>query len=93
MEMPKVLDSIKGVDWKRHEDRIKEIVKTKPLLIGGGVLALLLLINLIGIGSRNESRIIERPTEINFQNGRILTTGRVHSTTAKSACFHRRRKR
>lgn len=72
MEMTKLLDSIRGFDWKRHEDRIKEIVKTKPLLIGGGVLAFLLLVNLIGIGSRNESRIIERPTEINFQNGRIL---------------------
>lgn len=67
-----MLDSIKAFDWKRHEERVKEIVKTKPLMVGGGVLAFLLLVNLIGIGSQNESRIIERPAEISFQNGRIM---------------------
>lgn len=72
MEMAKVLDSIRSVDWKRHEERLKDIFKTKPLLVGGGVLAVLLLVNLIGIGSQKESRFIERPAEINFQNGRIL---------------------
>ncbi|MGE0631477.1 MAG: TrbI/VirB10 family protein [Pseudobdellovibrionaceae bacterium] len=70
--MTKVFDSIKSFDWKRHEDRVKELVKTKPLIVGGAVLALLFLLNLVGIGSQKESRIIERPTEINFQNGRIL---------------------
>lgn len=72
MEMTKVLDSFKSFDWKRHEERLKEIVKTKPLLVGGGVLGVLLLVNLIGLGGQRESRIIERPAEINFQNGRIL---------------------
>ena len=72
MEIAKVFDSFKGFDWKRHELRLKEIFKTKPLLVGGGVLAVLLLINLVGIGSRQESRITERSAEINFQNGRIL---------------------
>ena len=72
MEMSKMVDSFKSFDWKRHEVRVKEIFKTKPLLVGGGVLAVLLLINLVGIGSHQESRIIERPAEINFQNGRIL---------------------
>jgi len=72
MEMTKVFDSIKEINWKRHEERLKELIKTKPLIVGGGVLGFLLLVNLIGIGGQKESRIIERPTEINFQNGRIL---------------------
>lgn len=72
MEMTKVLDSIKSFDWKRHEERVEELVKTKPLIVGGSVLGFLLLLNLVGIGGQKESRIIERSTEINFQNGRIL---------------------
>lgn len=72
MEMAKMVESMKGFNWKRHEERIKEIAKTKPLIVGGGVLALLLLVNIIGLGGQNESRMIERPAEINFQNGRIL---------------------
>lgn len=72
MEIAKMVESMKGFNWKRHEERIKEIAKTKPLMVGGGVLALLLLVNIIGLGGQNESRMIERPAEINFQNGRIL---------------------
>ena len=72
MEMAKVLFSIKGFDWKRHEERLREIVRTKPVLVGGSVLAVLLLVNVIGIGNKTQSRFIERSAQINFQNGRIL---------------------
>ncbi|MBX9767207.1 MAG: TraB/VirB10 family protein [Bdellovibrionales bacterium] len=72
MGLNQVLNRIKEVNWKKHETRIRDLVQRKPLVIGAGVLGLLLVINLIGIGSSKESRIIERPSEVSFQNGRIL---------------------
>ena len=72
MEMILILERMKSFDLSKHGARLKELVQKKPLVVGGGVLGLLLLINLIGIGNSNESRIIERPSEVSFQNGRIL---------------------
>lgn len=72
MEMAKVVSSFKSIDWKRREERLKDIFKTKPLLVGGAVLGILLLVNIVGIGSQQESRFVERPADVNFQNGRIL---------------------
>ena len=41
-------------------------------MVGLAILGLLFLINLIGISSSKDSRIVERPSEVSFQNGRIL---------------------
>ncbi len=72
MELSQVMNRVKEFDWKKHEGRLKEIVQKKPLAVGMGVIGLLLVVNLIGIGSSKESRITERPSEVSFQNGRIL---------------------
>lgn len=72
MEMTMILERVKRIDWNKHRARLRELVQEKPLLVGGGVLGFLLLVNLIGLGSAKEARIIERPSEVNFQNGRIL---------------------
>jgi hypothetical protein len=64
--------ALKNIDWKKHESRIKGIVQKKPLIVGGVVLGFLFLINLIGLVTKRENRIIEHPQEISFQHGRIL---------------------
>lgn len=71
MGVAEVIQNVKSVDWKKHEARVKELIQKKPALIGGIVLAVLFLINVIGIGG-NEQRIVERASEVSFQNGRIL---------------------
>ena len=72
MQISEAVNGIKDFDWNKHKGRLKNLVEKKPVLVGLGALGVLLLINLIGIGHSKEQRIIERPTEINFQNGRIL---------------------
>ncbi len=72
MPMSNVLTKVKAFDWKKHEARLKEIAQQKPILVGFAVVAFLLLVNLIGIGAKNENRIVERGTSIDFQKGRIL---------------------
>ena len=67
-----LIQSIQKIDWKKHESRIKEIVQKKPLAVGGVLLGFLLLINLLNIGGAKDSRIVERSTDVSFQNGRIL---------------------
>ncbi len=63
---------IKSIDWKKHEVRFKDLVQKKPLYVALSVLFILLVVNMIGIGGAKPSRIIERPKEVSFQNGRIL---------------------
>lgn len=65
------LPKVKG-DFKKHLDRLKGLIQKKPLLAGGAVLLFLLLVNLIGIHGGNEGRLMERPAEVSFQQGRIL---------------------
>jgi hypothetical protein len=72
MELSQVMNRVREFDWKKHETRVKEIVQKKPVAVGAGVLGLLLFINIIGLSGGSESRIIERPAEVSFQNGRIL---------------------
>jgi len=72
MQMNNVITQIQSFDWKKHQGRIKEIMQKKPILVGLVVVAILFIINLIGIGERNESRIVERSATIDFQKGRIL---------------------
>lgn len=64
--------SFREIDWKKHEARLKELVQKKPLLVGGISLGFLLLLNLFSSNGSKPSRIIERPAEVSFQNGRIL---------------------
>lgn len=71
MGFAEMIENVKAVDWKKHESRLKELVQKKPALIGGIVLGVLLLINVIGIGG-SDQRIVERASEVSFQNGRIL---------------------
>src|SRR5665213_3409189 len=66
------VQSIRKIDWKKHESRVREIIQKKPLKAGGVFLALLLLINLLSMGGGKSSRIVERPNDVSFQNGRIL---------------------
>lgn len=72
MQMNEAIMQIKSFDWKKHEARVKEIMHKKPLLMGLAVLGILLVVNVIGLGGANESRIVERGTSIDFQKGRIL---------------------
>ena len=72
MQMNEVIVRVKEIDWKKHEKRIKELVERKPILIGLSVVALLLLVNLIGIGSNKDNHVVERGALVSFQNGRIL---------------------
>ena len=72
MEMSEVLLKVKSFDWKKHQTRLRELVQKKPLLVGASVLFVLLIVNLIGMGSGQKGRIFERPSEVSFQNGRIL---------------------
>lgn len=71
MGFAEMVENVKAVDWKKHESRVKELVQKKPALVGGIVLGVLLLINVIGIGG-SDQRIVERASEVSFQNGRIL---------------------
>ena len=72
MQMNDVIVRVKEIDWKKHEKRIKDLVQKNPILIGLSVVALLLLVNLIGLGSSNDSHVVERGASVSFQNGRIL---------------------
>jgi conjugal transfer pilus assembly protein TraB len=72
MQMNEVIVRVKEIDWKKHEKRIKDLVQKNPILIGLSVVALLLLVNLIGLGSSNDSHVVERGASVSFQNGRIL---------------------
>ncbi|MBX3041379.1 MAG: TraB/VirB10 family protein [Bdellovibrionaceae bacterium] len=72
MQMNEIVTQIKSFDWKKHEARIKEIVQKKPIFVGLAVVGVLLIVNLIGLGEKNESRIVERGTALDFQKGRIL---------------------
>lgn len=72
MQMNGIITQIKSFDWKKHEARIKEIVQKKPIFMGLAVVGVLLIVNLIGLGGKNESRIVERGTVLDFQKGRIL---------------------
>jgi conjugal transfer pilus assembly protein TraB len=67
-----LIQLIKKIDWKKHEARAREIVQKKPLLVGAAFLGLLLFINLFSLGGGRSSRIVERPQDVSFQNGRIL---------------------
>lgn len=72
MQMSEAVAQIKAFNWKKHEARIKEIVQKKPIIVGISAVGFLLLVNLIGLGGSNQSRMIERGTSIDFQKGRIL---------------------
>lgn len=72
MQMDNVISQIKTFDWKKHQERIKDLTQKKPIVVGLVVIATLFVINLIGIGEQNESRIVERGATIDFQKGRIL---------------------
>ena len=72
MQMNEVILRVRKIDWKKHERRIKDLVQKNPILVGVSVVALLLLVNLISIGSNNSNYVIERGAPISFQNGRIL---------------------
>ncbi|MGE0633637.1 MAG: TraB/VirB10 family protein, partial [Pseudobdellovibrionaceae bacterium] len=51
---------------------LKELIQKKPVFVGLSVVGLLLIVNLIGMGSEKENRLMERGTTVSFQNGRIL---------------------
>lgn len=72
MQMNEAILRVKEIDWKKHEKRIKDLVQKNPILVGLFVVALLLLVNLIGIGSSNDNHVVERGAPVSFQNGRIL---------------------
>lgn len=72
MQMDNVIAQMKTFDWKKHQTRIKELAQKKPILVGLAVVGVLFVVNLIGIGEQNESRIVERGANIDFQKGRIL---------------------
>lgn len=71
MGFAEMVENAKAVDWKKHESRLKKLVQKKPAMVGGIVLSVLLLINVIGTGG-SDQRIVERASEVSFQNGRIL---------------------
>lgn len=72
MQMNDAILRVKEIDWKKHEKRIKDLVQKNPILVGLSVVALLLLVNLIGIGSNSDNHVVERGAPVSFQNGRIL---------------------
>lgn len=72
MQMNNVIAQIKSFDWKKHEARIKEFAKQRPVPVGIVVVVLIALVNVLGLSSKNESRIVERGTNIDFQKGRVL---------------------
>ncbi len=72
MNVSDALDRVKAFEWRRHRERVKELGQKRPLAVGMIALGVLVALNLIGIGNSKESRIIEHPTDVSFQNGRIL---------------------
>jgi conjugal transfer pilus assembly protein TraB len=72
MQVNEAIMRVKEIDWRKHEKRIKDLVQKNPVLVGLLVVMLLLVVNLIGIGSDKENRIVERGAAVSFQNGRIL---------------------
>lgn len=72
MQINEAIMRVKEIDWKKHEKRIKYLVQRNPIIVGLSVVALLLVVNLIGIGSNKENRVVEREAAVSFQNGRIL---------------------
>jgi hypothetical protein len=57
---------------QKHYARFKNIISESPIKFGIGAILFLVLINFASVTKNENHRIIERPTEINFQNGRIL---------------------
>lgn len=72
MNAENILVQIKSFDWKKHHLRIKELTQKKPIIVGLSVVGVLLVINLFGLVSEKENRVIERGAAVSFQNGRIL---------------------
>lgn len=72
MQMSNVISQIRSFDWRKHETRIKEFAKQKPIVVGLAIVGVLFFVNLIGLNGNNESRIVERGANIDFQKGRIL---------------------
>ena len=72
MNAETILVQIKSFDWQKHQLRIKDLVQKKPIVVGLSVTGVLLVINLVGLMSEKDSRVIERGAAVSFQNGRIL---------------------
>jgi hypothetical protein len=72
MQMNEAILRVKEFDWKKHQARIKELIQNKPILVGVGVLAVLLLVNLLSFRGSSENRVVERAASLSFQDGRIL---------------------
>lgn len=72
MNAENILVQIKSFDWKKHHLRIKELTHKKPIVVGLSVIGVLLVVNLFGLMSEKENRVIERGAAVSFQNGRIL---------------------
>jgi len=72
MQLAEAITRIKGFEWNKHRERLRAIFQSRPTLLGFGVLGILFLVNLVGLGDKPASHIIERGTAIDFQKGRIL---------------------
>lgn len=72
MQLNEAMTQIKQIDWKKHKERLQELFQKKPLVAGGVVVVILLVVNLVGIGDDNDRRLVERSAAIDFQDGRIL---------------------
>ncbi len=72
MKVENLFMQVRSFDWKKHQIRLQERIHKKPIVVGLLVIGVLLVVNLIGMGSDKENRIMERGTSVSFQNGRIL---------------------
>ncbi|GHT97393.1 hypothetical protein FACS1894126_1350 [Alphaproteobacteria bacterium] len=72
--MRRVRDRILAL-WRereKHLSRLRGQVAAKPVMAGFGLLLFLFLLNLIALFRGGETRVLEHPSEVNFQDGRIL---------------------
>jgi len=67
-----ILKKINEFPWKKHRERIQSIIQKRPLLLGIGAIAVLMLLNLADISHKEDRHIIERRVATDFQQGRIL---------------------
>ncbi|MGE0526407.1 MAG: TraB/VirB10 family protein [Bdellovibrionales bacterium] len=72
MQANNLIAQIQTFNWKKHIARIREIVQKKPIFVGLASVGVLLIVNLVGLGEQNGSRIVEHGASIDFQKGRIL---------------------
>ena len=72
MSITETVPQLKMEDLKKYFNRLREMLKARPVAGGLVFLGILMSFNLLSLNRGKEGRIIESTKVVSFQNGRIL---------------------